>query len=380
MSRAREFADLAGSADAGGITGSNIITNGAMRIAQRGTSTTGLQNTGGVFTIDRFSHRRGGSWSNAQFKHEQVDATVTGEPSLNKALKVTCTTAEGSVPASGEAVAIGCSYLEKGDTHRLGVGTSAALKSTFSFYARASIATTYGFEIHAYQHSTAQAIRIPFTISSANTWERISVSIPADTAALDSDADNTSGWLMHIVLDGEASSDTASAWADIGSSGVRLPNGVSTTAFSNTLNATFELTGVQLEAGEVATPFQHEDTETTLAKCQRYYFRIDEGVTYQRFALGSCANSNNAQTTITLPVTMRTTPSVDTTGTAGDYAFFEAGTVHTLTSLPAINAFGSNAQSVNVTCTSTGNFAAGNAGEFLSNNDASVFFALSAEL
>ena len=106
MSRARDFANLAGSADVGGITGSNLISNGAMRVAQRGTSTTGLQNSGGVFTIDRFSHRRGGTWSNAQFKHEQVDATVTGEPSLDKALKVTCTTAEGSVPASGEAVAI----------------------------------------------------------------------------------------------------------------------------------------------------------------------------------------------------------------------------------------------------------------------------------
>ena len=379
MSRAREFADLAGSADAGGITGSNIITNGAMRIAQRGTSTTGLQNTGGVFTIDRFSHRRGGTWSNAQFKHEQVDATVTGETTLNKALKVTCTTAEGSVPASGEAVAIG-TYLEKGDTHRLGVGTSTALKSTLSFYARASIATTYGLEIQGYQHSTTQAIRIPFTISSANTWERISVSIPADTAALDSDADNTQGWLIHFVLDGEASSDTASTWASLGSSGVSLPNGVSTTTFSNTLNATFEITGVQLEAGEVATPFQYEDTEITLAKCQRYYFRINEGAVYQRFANASCQSSDYAQANIIPPVTMRTTPAVHTTGTAGDYAVYEAAGLHALTALPSINTNGSNAELINISCYSAGNFAVGNIGEFLANNDASVFFALSAEL
>ena len=312
MSRARDFANLAGSADAGGITGSNIITNGAMRIAQRGTSTTGLQNSGGVFTIDRFSHRRGGTWSNAQFKHEQVDATVTGEPSLDKALKVTCTTAEGSVPASGEAVAIG-TYLEKGDTHRLGVGTSAALKSTFSFYARASIATTYGVEIMAYQHSTTQAIRIPFTISSANTWERISVSIPADTAALDSGADTTQGWLFHVVLDGVASSDTASAWANLASSGVSLPNGVSTTTFSNTLNATFEITGVQLEAGEVATPFQNEDIGTTLARCQRYYAVIADGseAAPSTIAMGSMYNSTNVYGSLKLATEMRTGPTLD---------------------------------------------------------------------
>ena len=91
----------------------NLIINGAMRVSQRGTSTTGLQNTGGVYTLDRFSHRRAGTWSNAQFKHEQVDATGTGA-GFDKALKVTCTTAEGSVPSSAEAVAIG-HYLERGD-------------------------------------------------------------------------------------------------------------------------------------------------------------------------------------------------------------------------------------------------------------------------
>ena len=110
MSKAAELAALIGSQTA--LSNRNLIINGAMQVAQRGTSTTGLQNSGGVFTIDRFSHRRGGTWSNAQFKHEQVDATVTGETTLNKALKVTCTTAEGSVPASGEAVAIG-NFLEK---------------------------------------------------------------------------------------------------------------------------------------------------------------------------------------------------------------------------------------------------------------------------
>ena len=296
----------------------------------------GLQNSGGVFTIDRFSHRRGGTWSNAQFKHEQVDATVTGEPSLDKALKVTCTTAEGSVPASGEAVAIG-TYLEKGDTHRLGVGTSAALKSTFSFYARASIATTYGVEIMAYQHSTTQAIRIPFTISSANSWERISVSIPVDTAALDSGADHTQGWLFHVVLDGVASSDTASAWANLASSGVSLPNGVSTTTFSNTLNATFEITGVQLEAGEVATPFQNEDIGTTLARCQRYYIRRTAvNGTYTMFGAGMNATTTSSRIYVHFPVEMRTAPSL---GTSAKYTFsiYSGAVNNALTATTTIN-------------------------------------------
>ena len=305
MSKAAELAALIGSGQAQGDR--NLIINGAMQVAQRGTSTTGLQNTGGVYTIDRFAHRRGGTWSNAVFKHEQVAAVVTGETGLNKALKVTCTTAEGSVPASGEAVAIGCSYLEKGDTNRLGVGTSTALTSTFSFYVRASIATTYGFEIHGQQHSTTQAIRIPFTISSTNTWERISVSIPADTAALDSDADNTQGWSINVVLDGVASSDTASAWASLGSSGVSLPNGVSTTTFSNTLNATFEITGVQLEVGDVATPFEHRSFGDELFSCQRYF---SHAVT----CIGPASSGSLIQAFASLPKQMRAAPSYSVSG------------------------------------------------------------------
>ena len=193
----------------------NMIINGGMQVAQRGTSTTGMQNTGAIFTCDRFSHRRGGTWTNLRVKHEQVDVTDSLPLSvgLRKALKVTCTTAEGSVPSgsvsSGEATAIGF-YLEKGDTHRLGVGSSSMSISTLSFYVKASIATTYGIAIGADQHTNSQRIQIPFTVSSANTYQRISVNIPTYNVALDAGLDNTNGWNMHIVLDGVASAKTAS--------------------------------------------------------------------------------------------------------------------------------------------------------------------------
>ena len=341
----------------------NLIINGDMRVAQRGTSTTGMQNTGAIFTCDRFSHRRGGTWTNLQIKHEQVDVTDTLPLSvgLRKALKVTCTTAEGSVPSgsvsSGESVAIG-HYLEKGDTHRLGVGSSSMSVSTLSFYVKASIATTYGIAIGADQHTNSHRIQIPFTVSSANTYQRISVNIPAYNIALDNGTDNTNGWNMHIVLDGVASAKTASTWVSNSSSAeqvVIMPNGVSTTGFSNTQNATFEITGVQLERGSSVTDFEHLPIGESLALCQRYFTKSgDIGTTeewypgvatyadYGNFlAMGIDGNNDRPIPNANFPVTMRGRPAIvyypgrsGVTNTAGNITIYNGNTAVTTSSKP----------------------------------------------
>ena len=366
MSRAREFADLAGSADAGGITGRNLIINGAMQVAQRGTVTGATLNYGGA---DRYQFVRDGA---AAVTLSQ-DTDVPSNQGFSTSQKIDVTTADSSLAAGDYAIVR--QIIEAQNLQHLLYGTSAAKKVTLQFWVRSPKTGTHIVELY---HGDANYFNSQsYTIATADTWQKVTVTFDGyQTTSINND----NGFGLQIAW-----------WLAAGStySGGTLSSNTwhNTTANRavgqvNVMDSTsnnFYLTGVQLEVGTL-TDFEHRSVEDELARCQRYYFRINEGVIYQRFALGSCANSNNAQTTITLPVTMRTTPSVDTTGNAGDYAFFEAGTVHTLTSLPAINAYGSNAESVNVTCTSTGNFAAGNAGEFLSNNDASVFFALSAEL
>ena len=312
MTKCAELANLIGNINAGGGTGQNknYIINSAMRVAQRGTSTTGLKNTGGVYTIDRFSYRRNGTWTNFDAKHEQVTITdnLPVSKGLHNALKVTCTTAEGSVPSGTECTGIGY-YTELQDLYRFGVGTANMKTMTISFYVKASIATTYGFSIQAPIHSDHQAIDIPFTVSSANTYERISITLPTYNVALNTTTDNDIGWRLFWCLDGVASSRTASAWNNLGSDGFLLPNGVSATGFSNTLNATFEITGVQLEVGQNPTELEHKSFAEELALCQRYYLKEAE------FKANLFGTSSGQRTggSISFPVTMRATPTIGST-------------------------------------------------------------------
>ena len=320
----------------------NLIYNGAMQVSQRKATThttTGLANTGGIYTVDRFSHRRGGTWANAQFSHTRVDASGTGDVGLVHALQVKCTTAEGGAPPNTASVGIGI-YMERGDTHRLGVGTSSMSQSVLSFYAKASIATTYGVYMVAYQHATNQEIVIPFTISAANTWQRVSIPIPAYNVALDSDADNTTGWAIHIMLDGHTSSYTTNTWAAISSEGLSLPNGVSSTTFANTTGASFEITGVQLEKGTIPSPFEHRTYAEDLRDCQRYYFHTyrhgidvgstgtDNGAAMDR--VGS-AVTNHHNWIVQYAVPMRATPNItyySTNGTVDRVSFLGSDFTH----------------------------------------------------
>ena len=358
----------------------NIVINGAMKVAQRGTSTTGLQNTGGVFTIDRFSHRRGGTWSNFEAKHEQVDVTdsLPVSAGLNHALRVTCTTAEGSVPSSSEAVAIGY-FLEKGDTHQLGVGTSSMSTSILSFYVKSSIATTFGVSITANQHNTAQVLRMPFTISSANTYQRITLTIPTYNVALDSDLDTAQGWIMQFMLDGTAASETNSVWGTKVDGNVLMPKDVSTTGFSNTLNATFEITGVQLEKGNKATPFEHRSFGEEEQLCFRYYRLLDDGDATSAFVNAAVYTAQKAYGVITINPPMRTTPSLEQVTGSDYYQLLSNGSGHLCDDFVLSSG---NSTSKFVRLNNNNNFStvtAGQSGWFKTNNT-SAFVALDAEL
>tara|TARA_R100000315_G_scaffold59672_1_gene35633 strand:+ start:379 stop:1440 length:1062 start_codon:yes stop_codon:yes gene_type:complete len=259
MSKAAELAALIGSQSA--LSDRNIIINGAMNVAQRGTSSA-VTTSSGYFTVDRF---RTTVTSDSAGRLTQSQATITDLPGFANAIKLDCTTADTSL-AAGEILVLATRF-EGQDLQQLQKGTSSAKPVTVSFYAKGT-AKTYMCELldnDNSRHNTQQ-----FTVSTS--WTRHSITFVGDTTgALDDD--NALSFILSFWLHAGSTYSggtyTANTWAT--NTAANRAAGIDS-FFSSTDNELF-ITGVQMELGEQATPFQHEDISTTIAKCQRYFFR-----------------------------------------------------------------------------------------------------------
>ena len=230
----------------------NIIINGAMQVAQRGTSFT---YGGGAYNLDRFYALDG---TDGTFTVEQ---STTAPADFTNSLKVTITTADSSVGASQYASLR--QNIEGFNCSQLNWGSSDAQTVTLSFYVRSSVTGTFGGSL---LNAGTRSYPFTYTISSADTWERILVTIDGDTTGTWA-TDNTVGINVNFNIgNGSTFTNTAGAWASgayYGATGeVNL---------IETLNATFFITGIQLEVGEQATTFEHRSFGEELALCQRYY-------------------------------------------------------------------------------------------------------------
>jgi len=300
-------ADLAntGNYNGGQLGNRNIIINGEFDIDQRGLASSTAFQAGAHFVTDRWSYYiNSGAFATFSANHEISDEAPSG---FTKSLKVTCTSG-GSIPATGEVI-----YRQKIEGYnikRLGYGTPSAKSLTLSFWIKASVTGDYGVQfIYEADDSTNKYYVSKYTVNSANTWEYKTITIPPNTA--DAFKYTTTGLGAQIYWDlGEGS--TYSGTADSGwtntyynglSGGVKL--------MENT-GATWQKTGVQLEVGDTATPFEHRSYGDELAKCQRYYFAfINAGLAGETWVTtAACYNTTNAYGGVRFPVTMRTIPTL----------------------------------------------------------------------
>jgi hypothetical protein len=236
----------------------NVIINGAMKVAQRGTQT---NSTNAYTACDRWEFIEGGS---SVITSSQDSDSPQG---FANSLKLDVTTASGT-PSSGD-YAIVRTKLEGQDLQNLLYGTSSAKQITISFSVKSPKAGTHYVELI---HNSAGAMNsIAYTVNSANTWENKVVTFDGyQTTALNNDAN--SGLLIYFWLmagsnytSGTHSSNT---WHTTNAN--RAAGQVN--AMDNTAN-NFYLTGVQLEVGDTATDFEHRTFGDELARCQRYYQR-----------------------------------------------------------------------------------------------------------
>jgi hypothetical protein len=297
-----------------------LAYNGNMEVAQRGTSTTGLTNgSSGYHTVDRWKWHENGSpssvWTMTQETLTSGNAYADG---FNNALKIDCTTAQGSLGA-GDTLHIEQRF-EKQDLGAFKKGTANAQKFTFGFWVKATKTGTNIIELQ--DQGNDRAVSATYTISTTDTWEHKVVSFPADTTG-NFGTGSDLGLIVRFYIYAGANYTSGSLQTAWGSSDTtKRANGQVNNADSTSNN--WHLTGVQLEVGEFTSstipPFKHESFGENLARCQRYYYKFaaaDGGY----FGSGNIDGNNDAQIFVPFSVTMRTSPSaIETNGTASHYA------------------------------------------------------------
>ena len=270
------------------LSGRNRIINGDMRIDQRnnGASVAGFFN----FAVDRFSVGQSGG-ETAAFTQQRDTLAPVG---FNNSLKFTVTTPQTSFTAA-QRVDLR-QRIEGFNVADLGFGTANALTVTLSFWVRSSLTGTFGGSI--LNGAGDRAYPYSYTINAANTFEYKTVTIPGDTTGTWA-IDNSNGMTVAWCLGGGTSSlGTAGAWTAGAVFGV-----TGQVNLVGTNGATFNITGVQFEAGSVATPFERRPFGTELALCQRY-FQVVAGR-----SIANGASNGFLQVTGLYPVPMRATPT-----------------------------------------------------------------------
>lgn len=287
----------------------NVIINGAMQIAQRATSVAGIT-TSGYRTADRWTPVviSQGTWTNT------IENDAPTGSGFRKSLKMLCTTADAA-PAAGDMVGVD-QVLEGQNIQHFLKGTSSAKKFAVQFWVKSNVTGTYVVEM--YDNDNNRHVGATYSISASGTWEKKTIVIPADTTGA-FDNDNAGSLYFRFYL-GAGSNRTSGTLATSWASFTQANDAVGQINVAAATNNFWQVTGVQLEAGDVNTPFEFEPYETTLRKCQRYYYYIYSNGNGSGICHGQAYSTTGADFHIPMPVRMRTVPtSMDTTGTASNY-------------------------------------------------------------
>jgi hypothetical protein len=290
--------DTSGNTTAGGTVAMassfkrNRIINGNMLIDQRNAGASVTPTVDPTYTLDRWQFSLSAA---SKFSAQQSSTAPAGF--INSAL-ITSLSAY-SVPAGGYFMFN--QPVEGLNVSDLGWGTASAQTVTLSFWVRSSLTGTFG---GAFQNSAnSRSYPFSYTISVANTWEQKSVTVAGDTSGTWLTTNGVGVMVRFGLGVGSTYSNTAGAWA---AGNYSAPTGATSVVGTN--GATFYITGVQLEVGTKATPYEMQIYSDQLAQCQRYYYKLTPGASLPWLA--AATQNSNAYASVSFPVEMRTAPTV----------------------------------------------------------------------
>jgi hypothetical protein len=278
----------------------NVIINGAMQVAQRGTSTASIT-TEGYYTADRFYVFLSslGTWT------QSLEADAPTGSGFRNSVKMLCTTADAS-PAAGDLCTIR-QAIEGQNVQQFLKGTASAKQFSVSFWVKSNVTGTYIAELR--DADNTRTVSASYTVSVSGTWEKKTITFPADTTGA-FDNNNDASLFVNFPL-GAGSTYTSGTLATTWVSTNNANRYVGQTNLAAATSNYWQVTGVQLEASSVSTPFEFEDFGVTLAKCQRYYTRFGFPFvnTVENFGSGINFNTTDALIQLRTPVTMRASAS-----------------------------------------------------------------------
>ena len=302
---------------AAGFTGNNfrnIIINGDMSIAQRGTSVTGVT-SGGYLTCDRWNVilTTAGTYSISQ-SSENPDGK-----GFAKSMKFDCTTADASLAAGdnlrlqGKFEGQNLQYLKK--------GTGEAQSLALSFWVKSNKTGTYIVELE--DKDNTRKISKSYTINVANTWEKKTLTYAGDTTGAFNNDNARSLDLMFWLVAGSTFSGGSTLNTSWGTPST-ADRAVGQVNLSDSTSNEWYITGVQLEAGTTASDFEFLPVDVNLQRCQRYYHLVasGSGVNINFISYNTASNTSSR---VFLPTTMRANPTLDITTGTGYYRAYRGG-------------------------------------------------------
>ena len=313
----------------------NLIINGDMSIAQRGTSVSSLT-TGGYSTHDRWIRgmANAGTWTQSQ------DTDVPTGQGFAKSLKLDCTTASASLSADAN-LNIGMRFEGQMLQH-LKYGNSNAESLTLSFWVKSTKTGTFFAEFYNFDDN--RHISKSYTISASDTWEKKTITFEGDTAGTITNDNTSSLYLLMWLVAG--SNFTSGTHTGVWETTVNANRLVGQVNCADSTSNEWYITGVQLEVGDSATPFEFLPFDVNLRRCQRYLQVLGDGTPYSdtsvggnRIAIGQRDNGSGSTAGYPIVFTqcqMRATPSI----THNNVNVRQDSTNYTLSTIDTIKNFG----------------------------------------